>query len=1023
MSTKVKDVLDALQQMQKSLECSICLELLKDPHSTNCNHQFCGQCIRQVLEKSSKKSKNKWYCPLCKTPVSKRSLTPNPKLNEIVAAVRNLQGAVQEDTGIPTGSPPLRPFKSSSMAGASGSVHFSTHHPTPRKFLNDSKDIKQKASNKNQFSVYIENNENLDQALESKQPQVISNVNIRSTLGPSLTQTTTSSEKSKKSSNTKTTRRTRNSRRIAQENQPGERINGRNVSEELLHMIDTLPFQPVSREGPTCPTQDEAPMADEPEPEPSKTTAPSHNSGRSTETASSIIINDRITGSKETDQSTSVQCERTACLTTIAEADSSMRTSPCDSTAVCGNTESLPPCVNTTTNDKENEGAVSSTKFDSCPLSSSDTMQSVSILPSLDCHEQCNAVPGHVHGENQQDGARRNEDAICQDTKGSELISTESCDAKNQEEPFIVFKERQASDYQQTPQLSQSINTQLPTGCISGSVTDRASLDFEGLVSLFDDPSLSKPEEALQKNSESEKEHPNSSKSVTEETSSPVKEERVHADAPETDATDSDLCERVKKRQRIRPSNISVLQLNRRSEPVKKSGQLKTKTRKRSVDYVAVLTRDEPIPDGNARKKFRRTEVSSLGEASPQMVNTESKSQEDSGLSNECKDIKEDVNGSTGACILVCGKDDEQVDDDALGVDSHLCSSGKTVLSYEMIPASVSSSEKSVSPVIDPMIAHVHQALEGVQGSATKDTEEWGSQNMMENGHAEVTKNHTPVDDCSRKIATCEESPQIKPVWHKENRKIDENLDKENSLQDHEPGTKFTTSEVSSPEKPFMTASRVVASKQNISPKGKEKNNHMEDGNKDGSSQVSVTSRQESQPFDPSEDLLLSVCDPSSQFHEEVEEPAPGRVDSNVTHKLRNDCNPSLELGLNESHLAGAFNSRSQEEILLGETGTTGSKIKGKLSKESAEAEGKTPQSLSQETGFSDNTPSQSSLEVMDAMTPCLFGNDSWDTPDKNMTQKTSRNQRCHNNVPEVSATSSKYSPRSSRALGPVMKL
>ena len=32
-----------------------------------------------------------------------RSLTPNPQLNEIVAAVRNLQGAVQDDTGIPTG--------------------------------------------------------------------------------------------------------------------------------------------------------------------------------------------------------------------------------------------------------------------------------------------------------------------------------------------------------------------------------------------------------------------------------------------------------------------------------------------------------------------------------------------------------------------------------------------------------------------------------------------------------------------------------------------------------------------------------------------------------------------------------------------------------------------------------------------------------------------------------------------------------------------------------------------------------
>ncbi|XP_015750845.1 PREDICTED: E3 ubiquitin-protein ligase TRIM58-like [Acropora digitifera] len=103
MSLQVQDVLNALQQMQKSLECSICLELLKDPHSTKCNHQFCGQCIRKVLEKSSKSSKNKWYCPLCKTPVSKRSLTPNPTLSEIVAAVRNLQVAIQDDTGIPAG--------------------------------------------------------------------------------------------------------------------------------------------------------------------------------------------------------------------------------------------------------------------------------------------------------------------------------------------------------------------------------------------------------------------------------------------------------------------------------------------------------------------------------------------------------------------------------------------------------------------------------------------------------------------------------------------------------------------------------------------------------------------------------------------------------------------------------------------------------------------------------------------------------------------------------------------------------
>lgn len=72
---------------------------------------------------------------------------------------------------------------------------------------------------------------------------------IRSTLRPRLIQTTTSITNSKKTSNTKTTRRTRNSRRIAQKRHPEETLNGRNVSEELLHMIDTMPFQPVSKGG------------------------------------------------------------------------------------------------------------------------------------------------------------------------------------------------------------------------------------------------------------------------------------------------------------------------------------------------------------------------------------------------------------------------------------------------------------------------------------------------------------------------------------------------------------------------------------------------------------------------------------------------------------------------------------------------------------------------------------------------------------------------------------------------------
>jgi len=62
-------------------------------------------------------------------------------------------------------------------------------------------------------------------------------------------QTTLNITKSKKTPNTKTTRRTRNSRRIAQKSHPEETLNGRNVTEDLLHMIDTMPFQPMPKGG------------------------------------------------------------------------------------------------------------------------------------------------------------------------------------------------------------------------------------------------------------------------------------------------------------------------------------------------------------------------------------------------------------------------------------------------------------------------------------------------------------------------------------------------------------------------------------------------------------------------------------------------------------------------------------------------------------------------------------------------------------------------------------------------------
>ena len=737
--------------------------------------------------------------------------------------------------------------------------------------------------------------------------------------------------------------------------------------------------------GPTSTTQDEAPVADESIPNKAAPSAPSDGSSLSTETVKAV--SNRTTDSNEACPSAVVQPERAACLTTIAEADSSIRTNPCEGVANCANEEPLPPCVNTTTTTRtEGEGAVSSTKFDSCPMSSLDTMQSVSILPSQDCLEQQSDVaPDSVHGEDKQKSARKGGNAHSQDMTANEMIATDSYLEENQEQPLTVCKEQETN--------GQSIDKRfLPESMPSG-VKDppMQRLDFDGLVSLFDDSSLPKPTEVLQKAEETVKAHPDLSRLGKQKTS-PIKKGRDQEDALDNETTESDLYERVKQRQRRRASEIS-LQSNRFSDPPKKSLQLKTKTKKRSADSVAVVKQDEPSPDGNARKKFKTSRGSLLHEASPLMVNTE-RSQEGSALSSRCKEKEEDLHGSG----LPCVKDNDHVEGSVSSLDSRSCSSGSTVLSNEMVPASVSSSEKSISTVINPMIAYVNQAVEGVQEGSAVNTEEWGSQTIKQNSHDNIAKNRTGAN---------EESPQIKPLWNQKTVKNNKPVGKKEALQDEESVTKVTTAGVScSRQEPFLKTSQVDASKQ--SPKGKGQTSvHVEDADRGGSSQVSVTSHQESQPFDPSEKELLTNCNQM-----------PGRVDIDNTQGLRSEFTTLQASGPEQKHLKTSFNERSQKEIISGETGITRSQMDGKLSNGSVRAEGKTSGQLNQEGDLSGDTPTQSSLELMDAVTPRLFGNDSWETPDRKTGQKKSGNQRDNsNNASAISENDSKIAPRSSSTL------
>uniref|UniRef100_A0A8C0XSN3 RING-type domain-containing protein n=1 Tax=Castor canadensis TaxID=51338 RepID=A0A8C0XSN3_CASCN len=64
----IDEVQNVLNAMQKILECPICLELIKEPVSTKCDHIFCKFCMLKLLNQKKGPSR----CPLCKNDITKR---------------------------------------------------------------------------------------------------------------------------------------------------------------------------------------------------------------------------------------------------------------------------------------------------------------------------------------------------------------------------------------------------------------------------------------------------------------------------------------------------------------------------------------------------------------------------------------------------------------------------------------------------------------------------------------------------------------------------------------------------------------------------------------------------------------------------------------------------------------------------------------------------------------------------------------------------------------------------------------
>ncbi|XP_074810861.1 uncharacterized protein LOC141988794 [Natator depressus] len=86
-----------VERLQEDVTCSICLDILEDPVSIECGHNFCRGCLAAHWSRVSAWG---YECPECRAPCSRNQMTPDTRLKSLVEKIRDLP---REETLTATG--------------------------------------------------------------------------------------------------------------------------------------------------------------------------------------------------------------------------------------------------------------------------------------------------------------------------------------------------------------------------------------------------------------------------------------------------------------------------------------------------------------------------------------------------------------------------------------------------------------------------------------------------------------------------------------------------------------------------------------------------------------------------------------------------------------------------------------------------------------------------------------------------------------------------------------------------------